>query len=121
MGLTVTEARRRLTELIQRAVAGEEIVIGRYGGDQVVLIGSAKLANLQRRLAEMQPSDARTLAEEVGQVWERAVHVLESEEHAVSWLCQPNSALQGRTPRDVAATDTEVVLRVLGRLEHGVF
>jgi len=119
MGLTITEARRRLTELIHRAAAGEEISIGRHGRDEVVLIGSAKLANLRRQLGETEPVE--TLAQEIGPVWERAIEALGSEARAVSWLCRANRGLQGRTPREVVRTDMETVLRILGRAEHGVF
>ena len=42
---------------------------------------------------------------------------------AQRWLHQPNRALDGRTPLQVAATEmgAALVFDVLGRIEHGVF
>jgi len=51
MAFTLTEARRRLEELVERAVAGEEILIGRRGRDEVAMISSATLRALRGELA----------------------------------------------------------------------
>jgi len=44
-------------------------------------------------------------------------------EAAQSWLNNPNHAFGGRTPLDIAATETGTreVENLIGRLEHGVF
>ena len=44
-------------------------------------------------------------------------------EAAQNWLKNPNHALDGRTPLDIAATETGTreVENLIGRLEHGVF
>lgn len=56
-------------------------------------------------------------------VFDRAVEVLGSPARATQWLGTPNDALGGDAPRAWLNTDagTAEVLRVLGRLEHGVF
>jgi len=56
-------------------------------------------------------------------VFDRAVEVLGTALRATEWLRTPNGALGGDPPRSWLDTDagTAEVLRVLGRLEHGVF
>lgn len=55
--------------------------------------------------------------------FDRAVAVLGSPERAGEWLRTANMALGGDVPRSWLDTDagTAEVLRVLGRIEHGVF
>jgi len=56
-------------------------------------------------------------------VFDRAVEVLGTRDRATEWLRTSNDALGGDAPRTWLDTDagTAEVLRVLGRLEHGVF
>lgn len=56
-------------------------------------------------------------------VFDRAVEVLGSDVRASAWLKESNVALGGNTPMEWLTTDVGAseVLRVLGRLEHGVF
>jgi putative toxin-antitoxin system antitoxin component (TIGR02293 family) len=53
----------------------------------------------------------------------QAEQVLGGREEAVNWLRRPNRSLGGRKPLDLVRTDAgaELVVDVLGRLEHGVF
>ena len=56
----------------------------------------------------------------IARITHRAVNVLGAKDKAVKWLDAPIRALEGRTPREVAATDVERVLAVLTRIAHGV-
>ncbi len=49
----------------------------------------------------------------------RAVDVFDDPEQAARWLDSPIQSLDGRTPREVAATDANAVLAVLTRIERG--
>ena len=55
--------------------------------------------------------------------FDRATAVLGSRERAIEWLRAPNMALGGDVPRSWLDTDagTAEVLRVLGRVEHGIY
>lgn len=59
----------------------------------------------------------------VGQVYERAVEVMESPENALVWLKSPNYAFRFKTPLEYLSSFAGVqeVLDELGRLQHGVF
>jgi len=46
--VSVEDARKRLGRLVGDAAAGERIVIGRRGGEQVVLLGREEFDRLQR-------------------------------------------------------------------------
>jgi putative toxin-antitoxin system antitoxin component (TIGR02293 family) len=52
-----------------------------------------------------------------------AEQVLGAREDAVNWLHRPNRSLGGHKPLELVRTDAgaELVVDVLGRLEHGVF
>ncbi|WP_409440153.1 antitoxin Xre/MbcA/ParS toxin-binding domain-containing protein [Psychromonas sp. GE-S-Ul-11] len=52
-----------------------------------------------------------------------AVQFFENEKEALIWLKTPIKALGGRLPIDMLSNDkdTEIVLNVIGRLEHGIF
>lgn len=54
---------------------------------------------------------------------EKTVRVLGTQERAVQWLKAPRSHFRGQTPLDMVETElgTEEVLKLLGRIEHGVF
>jgi len=133
MGLTVTEARRRLKELVERALAGEEILIGRYGRDEVTLISSATLRALRGEIALLTGIESGgdplaiqfildRLAHDVGtDVWTRAVETFGDPQRAGRWLLEPNRALGGRSPSAVAAEDgPDAVMTLLGRIDHGL-
>src|SRR6266436_5474641 len=49
--------------------------------------------------------------------------VLESHEHAVSWLREPSPALKGRSPLAIIASDpgAEKVSNMLYQMEHGIY
>ena len=53
----------------------------------------------------------------------RTEAVLGSEDHARRWLSTPNRGLGGRSPLELAATETgaALVFDLLGQIEHGVF
>ncbi|WP_298438929.1 antitoxin Xre/MbcA/ParS toxin-binding domain-containing protein [Geobacter sp.] len=59
----------------------------------------------------------------LGQVYERAVEVLESPENALLWLKTPNYAFRFKAPLDYLSsfTGAQEVLDELGRLQYGVF
>ena len=52
-----------------------------------------------------------------------AVQFFENEKEALLWLKTPVKALGGRLPIDMLSNDkdAEIVLNVIGRLEHGIF
>ena len=52
-----------------------------------------------------------------------AVQFFENEKEALLWLKTPVKALGGRQPIDMLSNDkdAEIVLNVIGRLEHGIF
>ncbi|MBB1272162.1 antitoxin Xre/MbcA/ParS toxin-binding domain-containing protein [Psychromonas sp. SR45-3] len=52
-----------------------------------------------------------------------AVQFFENEKEALLWLKTSVKALGGRLPIDMLSTDkdAEMVLNVIGRLEHGIF
>lgn len=80
---------------------------------------------LSRKATSRQPlsPEASDNAARVVRAFDRTVEVLGDRERALRWLGTPNDALGGELPRSWLATDagTTEVLRVLGRLEHGVF
>ncbi|NOY90324.1 MAG: DUF2384 domain-containing protein [Deltaproteobacteria bacterium] len=55
--------------------------------------------------------------------FDRATSVLGSRDRATEWLRMPNMALGGDVPRTWLDTDagTAEVLRLLGRVEHGIY
>jgi len=59
----------------------------------------------------------------LARVASQAEQVLGGREEAVNWLHRPNRSLGGRKPLELVRTDAgaELVVDVLGRLEHGVF
>lgn len=59
----------------------------------------------------------------LARVTARAFEVFDHQENAVRWLKSPNPALQGVTPLSLMDTGIggEMVMDVLGRIEHGVF
>ncbi len=52
-----------------------------------------------------------------------AQDVLEDEQNARAWVCEPNRALRGERPLDLLDTEAgmERVVHVLKQLEHGVY
>jgi prevent-host-death family protein len=59
--LQVSEARRRLSALVERvARGGAPIAIGRYGRERAVLVGADEYARLAKR-ARPQPASGRTI------------------------------------------------------------
>jgi putative toxin-antitoxin system antitoxin component (TIGR02293 family) len=71
---------------------------------------------------QLLPSDISEKALQIARVLERAIEVLETEEHAVGWLTDHNSAL-GAVPLQLldSAFGAEQVLDVLGRIEDTVY
>jgi putative toxin-antitoxin system antitoxin component (TIGR02293 family) len=59
----------------------------------------------------------------LARVVQRAEEVFEDLGAAVDWLKSPNAALSGQTPLSLLDTEigTELVMDMLGRIEHGVF
>ena len=60
---------------------------------------------------------------QLAKVLARAIDVLGSKTHAQDWLKEPIPALGHRTPLSLLDTSTgiDLVLRELGRIEHGIF
>lgn len=59
---------------------------------------------------------------EYRQLIARAVEVFGDDKEAARWLSQQNTDFLGRTPlQDFIEHGPEPVLKVLGRIEHGVF
>lgn len=73
----------------------------------------------KKRLARAQSDRVASLTD----VLDRAVVVLGDRERARAWLHEANAALGGETPLDWLDTEpgSDEVLRLLGRIEHGVF
>lgn len=59
----------------------------------------------------------------LARMFDRAVRVLGSKEHARRWLNSPRPQLNGSAPLEMADTElgAEEVAHLLGRIEHGVF
>jgi len=68
-------------------------------------------------------SEATDRALRIARVAVRAEEVFGNRKQAVDWLHTANRSLAGRKPFDLIRTDAgaELVVDVLGRLEHGVF
>lgn len=93
----------------------------------------------QEKLAELTQISTRTLGrrKQKGELepaeWERvcrfkelletAARIIGDEENAKQWLKTPKRMLGGRTPLEIAKTESGAreVFRILGRIEHGVF
>ena len=82
---------------------------------------------IQRRLAlrskgRLRPDESERVAR-LMRMFDHAVRVFESGDHARSWLAQPLNLLGSQTPIALLATEqgAREVEQVLGRLEHGVF
>ena len=58
----------------------------------------------------------------VSRTIERALEVFGNEDKALSWLCSPCRALEGKVPIELAASQSgaESVDRELGRIDHGI-
>ena len=84
---------------------------------------------LSDALVAMAPSDSTLSPEEsdrvlrLARVAAQAEEVLGGREDAVKWLHRPSRSLGGHKPLELVRTDagSELVVDVLGRLEHGVF
>ena len=76
---------------------------------------------LTSRKALSSPESERVLR--LARVLARATEVLESQESAKRWLVEPSTALGGRRPLSLLATDigTELVLNELGKIDYGFF
>jgi putative toxin-antitoxin system antitoxin component (TIGR02293 family) len=59
----------------------------------------------------------------VARILALAVHVLESQSHAIAWLREPSDPLSGRTPLQAISSDfgAEKVTNLLYQMEHGVY
>jgi putative toxin-antitoxin system antitoxin component (TIGR02293 family) len=59
----------------------------------------------------------------LARLFERAVEVLGSEQHAQKWFQSPVKGLGGKTPLEFADTEpgTQAVEAMLDRIEDGVF
>lgn len=112
-GLPARDALRRL----QQAVGATEAELAGVLG--------MSLATLHRRKSDRQRlrADESARAYRLARLTVRAAEVLRSEDDARAWLRQPVLALGQRTPLELAASEVgaELVLQVLGRLEHGVY
>jgi antitoxin (DNA-binding transcriptional repressor) of toxin-antitoxin stability system len=60
-GISVGETKRRFSELISRATAGERFLIRRRDRSVAILIGSTELERMARRLALVLGQDAALL------------------------------------------------------------
>lgn len=98
----------------------------------VLQISQAELAKcldipirtLARRKREgILSSDESAKLFRLARVLERAEIVFEDSANGLDWLKTANSSLDGNTPLSLLDTDVgaEMVLDVLGRIEHGVF
>jgi len=100
---------------------------GSLGWTRAALIEQLGIAprTAARRLTRREPlstaESERVLR--LARVLTRAIDVFESQDAAKQWLQEPSTALGGRKPIDLLATDigTEVVLNELGKIDHGFF
>lgn len=62
-------------------------------------------------------------AERVARIQARAEDVFGEPEKATLWLNRPNRSLSHQTPLEAIQTDTglQLVMTILGRIEHGVY
>lgn len=79
---------------------------------------------LARRKKEvlLSPQESERLVR-LAQIAERATQVLGSSAKAIRWLQTPNFSLDNQTPLSQLDVEQggEVVLNILGRIEHGIF
>jgi putative toxin-antitoxin system antitoxin component (TIGR02293 family) len=125
--------RRRGTSLLQlhAAVEGglhvaviEELLKNlRASREELLVALSMSLRTLSRRqkTGVLSPEESDR-ALRLARVAAHAEEVLGGRDAAVSWLHRGNRALGGRKPLELVRTDAgaELVIDVLGRLEHGV-
>ena len=62
-------------------------------------------------------------AERVARIRDRAEQVFGEPNKAALWLNRPNRSLSHQTPLETTQTDTglQLVMTILGRIEHGVY
>lgn len=86
-------------------------------------VGVASRTLHRRRLARKLDRDTSERLVRLASVAARAQEVLGDDMAMRRWLRAPNRALAGQTPISLLDTEqgAQVVLDVLGRLEHGVF
>ncbi|MEM1031075.1 MAG: antitoxin Xre/MbcA/ParS toxin-binding domain-containing protein [Myxococcota bacterium] len=119
----------RVREAVARGVtlARVKTVAAAYGFNQAELAAQLGLTvrtlDRKRKAGERLGAKASDNLARLVRVFDRAVEVLGEEGRAGRWLQTANPALGGDAPRAWLFTDagTTEVLRVLGRLEHGVF
>lgn len=89
----------------------------------------AEVAGLsQRTISRMKPDqllppqNAEVIIS-ILRTWERALEVFEDEDTARTWLKTPLIILDGKTPLEATGNrfGAELVLDLLGRIEHGVY
>jgi len=83
---------------------------------------SARTLSRRQKEGVLSPEESDR-AMRLARVAAQAEEVLGGREEAVSWLHTANRSLGGRKPLELVRTDAgaELVVDVLGRLEHGVF
>lgn len=86
------------------------------------LLLSPRTLGRRRRSGERLPPDESERAYRLGRIAGLAARVLGGAEAARAWVREPNFALGGARPLDLARTEpgARIVERLLGHIEHGL-
>lgn len=118
----------QLIEAIHEGLPAErfdalQAALGIPAGDLAGILSISPSTLSRRRRRGFFDRDESERLVRIGSLVLRAVEVLETLEHARTWLTAPVRALGGQVPLHYASVEpgAREVERLLGRLEHGVF
>ncbi len=118
-----TAARRVEKGLAPAALDGLREALGLSSRELAdVLLLSPRTLSRRRRSGERLPPDESERAYRLGRLAEMASQVLGGAEAARAWMREPNFALGGALPLELARTEpgARLVERLLGHIEQGI-
>lgn len=115
-------------EVVRRGISANAVdavvrVMGIGQSELSKALGIPERTLVRRKKEGILTSDESGKLVRLAQVFERSVGVFEDEHAAMSWLKNPNVALNGSSPLSLLDTElgSTAVMTTLGRIEQGVF